>query len=77
MYTRVRGFFFLLHIGVSTNNIAGLWIVKYGLSLGWRLGYKCINVEVDRFSTCCKLTNHMQCIAHQIFLFWFVIVKLC
>ena len=38
---------FLIHIGIATNNMEEIWVIRYGLKMAWELGYKHINLEID------------------------------
>ena len=38
---------FSIHTGISSNNIAEIQAVRYGLKMAQELGYKHINLEID------------------------------
>ena len=47
MYLGIEGKWiksFSIHIGTATNNMAKIWVVRYGLKIAWESGYKLINL---------------------------------
>ena len=51
--------YFSLSMGIASNNIAELGVVRRGLLLAWDLGFKFIHLEIDSMTILSWLsTNH-------------------
>ena len=38
---------FSLHVGLATNNMVELAVVKQGLKMAWNMGFKYLQIELD------------------------------
>ena len=51
-------FGFSLHVGLATNNMVELAVVRQGLAMAWTMGFKYIQLELDSKVVLTWLTNH-------------------
>ena len=51
-------FGFSLHVGLATNNMAELDVVRQGLEMAWNMGFKFIHLELDSKLVLSWLTNN-------------------
>ena len=38
---------FPINLGITSNNVAELWVVRHGLHMAWELGFRFICLETD------------------------------
>ena len=51
---------FSINLSITSNNIAQLWVVRYGLLMAWELGFRFIYLETDSTLVIQLLTSQIS-----------------